>query len=1004
MTEAGGGLFAGLSMAPSVPTPSVDKKKPPPPPPPPPAAPKQDPAELPAASSLRQTSTSDSSTTAAEPPKSVSSEPPVEVAPPPPPQVAPQPQATLENAPATDKLLGLLGRASSAPAPATTTTTTTTTPRPTTNSRSSSSGEAKKQGSVDPEPTGGKKLFVESEGTKDSPDKKKEAEQDSKPAATEPKKERPKMDAETLAAFSEDSTTTPVNNKATRDAKGGEKPAASAAPSLRGVGIVHPDTPIPNSDVALRLLVKFADKTRPWVSATHGGTQRRPIMSYIFGMPSEYDRRFDAYRELVNAILDEEQKFKGKEEQEQVRMVIARFCHLISTWGHASAHMAEAERNSQYQAFCDILAVGLDTATALVTHGCLDGVMIGIGPNHDEYHKAVDFLAQSVFASDLSQDRNELSAMKFLLSTGCRVGVNGEAMLRGSHLLQTVRVLYHVYLSTFSNANKTTARASLQQLVTSVFIRMISTTHALGTNASSPPPSQELRTPQKGGSVSGGNDDGFPSQDHRDAVLLLRSLCKLSMRTPPGGKLHSHVGLQASGSNSMWDSAKDAASGGGAPTTPRRGGGGATKEKALSDPNDSIQLVSTQAIHPALESKILALQLMLYVLQNTDMKGAFLQKCGPQFHYAIRNYLCASLLKNCTSDNVQVVNLSLRVFVPIIKNFRSILKTEIEAFVTNVFFVILDSPNSPIEHKCLVVTLFDEICSDPTTLAEIFLNYDCDLSAVDLFHRIVNTLSKVARTTEVKDESASSYGLDLTGSAAARMERIRRSHRELRLDAMRALRQVLASLHASITEPMIPLDATSTASNTEQPESAAMSNGTATPTSTNNKNKKNQIIGEDGKVSEANPQSDEAETKSLVEIYGSKKKRREEEAEAVLRFNQKPSAGIAYAAKCGHLDGTDPVDVARYLLQNKDTLEKTMIGEYLGREPEYQEGFSLRVLQAYVDLMDFVGLSFDDAIRFYLSGFRLPGEAQKVRKRLVVCIKDLRWTFPHMFGLYVALD
>lgn len=117
-----------------------------------------------------------------------------------------------------------------------------------------------------------------------------------------------------------------------------------------------------------------------------------------------------------------------------------------------------------------------------------------------------------------------------------------------------------------------------------------------------------------------------------------------------------------------------------------------------------------------------------------------------------------------------------------------------------------------------------------------------------------------------------------------------------------------------------------------------------------------------------------------MEIYGSKKKRREEESEVILRFNQKPWAGLTYAAQCGHLDITDPVDVAKYLLSNKDKLDKTQIGEYLGREPDYQSGFAVKVLHGYVNAMDFSGLVFDDAIRFYLSGFRLPGEAQKVRK------------------------
>ena len=130
---------------------------------------------------------------------------------------------------------------------------------------------------------------------------------------------------------------------------------------------------------------------------------------------------------------------------------------------------------------------------------------------------------------------------------------------------------------------------------------------------------------------------------------------------------------------------------------------------------------------------------------------------------------------------------------------------------------------------------------------------------------------------------------------------------------------------------------------------------------------------------EAAPPTSEPEKKSLVQIYDSKRERREEESEVTLQFNQKPSVGLSYAAKCGYLDGSDPADVARYLSKNKDRLDKTQIGECLGREAEYQNGFALKVLHEYVNMMDFSGLMFDDAIRFYLSGFRLPGEAQKVR-------------------------
>ena len=69
------------------------------------------------------------------------------------------------------------------------------------------------------------------------------------------------------------------------------------------------------------------------------------------------------------------------------------------------------------------------------------------------------------------------------------------------------------------------------------------------------------------------------------------------------------------------------------------------------------------------------------------------------------------------------------------------MKAEIEALVTNMFFVVLDSKNSTVEHKHRVVVFFEERCSDSATLTEIFLKYDCDLSAVGLFQRSVNTLA-----------------------------------------------------------------------------------------------------------------------------------------------------------------------------------------------------------------------------------------------------------------------
>jgi len=706
----------------------------------------------------------------------------------------------------------------------------------------------------------------------------------------------------------------------------------------------------------------------------------------------------------------------------KARKTIATFVQLTNTWCRSSAESAELaslkERDNKGAVdvgvvTAELLALCIDTASSLVAHGCLDEVYLRLGGanyNDDDddgddditdgnnvggegeveannnssissssdplIKMAVNMLVESVCIADVSTERTELSALKFLLTTGCRVAsvTGAEPMIRGTHLLQTVRVCSQIYLHTDVASNKITAKAALQQLVVTVFVRlersiercrleelMAAAAVASATNTTTIDTDGETEEGyvvvgkfEKRGSVSSMTLDAaaptFSTQDHRDAYLILRSLCKLSMQT---------------------SSASRAAAPSAVVMTSTGGGGGGGTEGSASAPSP-IPPPPNLSYDPALESRILALQLLLHILRHSS--SSCLLHAGPQFHYAIRQYLCTSLLKNTTSLDTNMVELSLRIFVPLIRNFRSLLKTEIEAFVTNVFFVILDSKNSTVQHKLLVVTLFEEICSDATTLAEIFLNYDCDLSAVDLFSRIVNALGKVARVG--LSDSTGSNGVSgaassslqfVAGAGAVRAEMTRLDHRELRLAAMKAMRQVLASLHASIVTPI----------NGDK--------GNRDDISLDEANF--QLKGLSLVHTEEKKESEEGETtskKTLVEMYDSKKKRREEESKAALKFNAKPQDGLKYAAECGHLDITDPVDVARYLLQNKDVFEKAMIGEYLGREKEWQDGFALKVLRAYGDALDFKDMKFDDAIRYYLSGFRLPGEAQKIDRIMEV--------------------
>ncbi|KAK9033896.1 hypothetical protein V6N11_050077 [Hibiscus sabdariffa] len=93
----------------------------------------------------------------------------------------------------------------------------------------------------------------------------------------------------------------------------------------------------------------------------------------------------------------------------------------------------------------------------------------------------------------------------------------------------------------------------------------------------------------------------------------------------------------------------------------------------------------------------------------------------------------------------------------------------------------------------------------------------------------------------------------------------------------------------------------------------------------------------------------------------------------VSLFNRKPSKGIEFLINTKKV-GDTPEEVASFMRKSTTGLNETMIGDFLGEREE----FALRVMHAYVDSFNFKSMDFGEAIRFFLRGFRLPGEAQKI--------------------------
>ena len=94
-----------------------------------------------------------------------------------------------------------------------------------------------------------------------------------------------------------------------------------------------------------------------------------------------------------------------------------------------------------------------------------------------------------------------------------------------------------------------------------------------------------------------------------------------------------------------------------------------------------------------------------------------------------------------------MTGLSLQIFVSLMDGFKDHLKSELEVFVTNIFLKILESENSSFDHKMRVLEVFHIICTESSAMVEVFINYDCDLEAIDLFRRIVDGFAKIAKVS-----------------------------------------------------------------------------------------------------------------------------------------------------------------------------------------------------------------------------------------------------------------
>uniref|UniRef100_A0A8C2X882 ARF guanine nucleotide exchange factor 1 n=1 Tax=Cyclopterus lumpus TaxID=8103 RepID=A0A8C2X882_CYCLU len=671
-----------------------------------------------------------------------------------------------------------------------------------------------------------------------------------------------------------------------------------------------------------------------------------------------------------------------------------------------------------------IVITSLDCLQKLIAYGHLTG---SAPDNTAPGKKLIDRIIETIcacFQGPQTDEGVQLQIIKALLTAVTSQHIE----IHEGTVLQAVRTCYNIYLASKNLINQTTAKATLTQMLNVIFARMENQAlqeakqlererHRQHTEPDSPQLQAHIHPPAKGLSQEGEQGPPYESPDpengsdfcvaeneqteadqataaaqsktrncfivlysyklyHEKAHEIVQSILQEVVNTVVGGEMYSgtlgsdseHVHangipgtpISASFTPSLPDdrlslSSNDTQESGAAPGQPPGAKFSHILQKDAFLVFRSLCKLSMKPLSDGppdpksheLRSKVLSLQLLLSILQNAGP----IFKTNEMFINAIKQYLCVALSKNGVSSVPEVFELSLSIFLTLLSHFKTHLKMQIEVFFKEIFLYILETSTSSYDHKWMVIQTLTRICADAQSVVDIYVNYDCDLNAANIFERLVNDLSKIAQgrgghelgTTTLQELTLRKKGLECLVSILKCMVEWSKDQ-YVNPNSQTSLGQEKPSEQES-TETKAPETINRYGSINSLDSTASSGIGSYST----------QMSGTD------NPEQFEVlkQQKEIIE-------------QGIDLFNKKPKRGIQYLQEQGML-GTTPEDLAQFLHQ-EERLDSTQVGEFLGDN----DRFNKEVMYAYVDQMDFQGKDFVSALRTFLEGFRLPGEAQKI--------------------------
>eukprot|EP00798_Chlamydomonas_sp_ICE-L_P027640 gene27640-7278_t len=464
----------------------------------------------------------------------------------------------------------------------------------------------------------------------------------------------------------------------------------------------------------------------------------------------------------------------------------------------------------------------------------------------------------------------------------------------------------------------------------------------------------EGSTPTEGGgsqanldpsNVSSHTEESVSAMLQKDAFLVFRALCKLSIRT--------------------------------------------SDEATVKDPT-------------AVRGKVIALELLLVVLGNSGPTF----RSSEKFLGAMRQYLCLSLLKNSASSIPQATQLTCSIFLSLLTKFRTSLKVEVAYFFPMVLLKPFESVPAPgttpgpattifsaaqaasvaassgavpsLSHRYYVMRVLTEMCLDGQLLVDLFVNYDCDLESSNLFERLVNNVVRVAQTPcQLKPPSSSSL-MAVDSANSYQQEQLLRQEAletvanitESMLGWYKQTSEISADAAAAAAKAMVALDEAKAEGRAGTPNA----DGLASPNPELGRRSSldsfalGSLLAGEGSGQDGGSAGGSVHGGSIMggplaaddkEVVGAKRAYKAKFQECLALFNAKPKKGIE-AFQAGGMLGNSPEEISAFLSKTQG-LDKSVVGSYISEREE----FNLKIMHAYVDALNFEGLEFDEIYRSF---------------------------------------